>query len=242
VDRVVCQVAVTQLAEVALQLVRRELLKRIGLAGAQVPGHLLPVPLDRARAAAHHLELQQPLPHERLQTVVAGFSVPAGPRAVRRRRLLTAVDDPGPMRPHHARSAARIAEARAAPPAERGGHPHGLRKPRRSWALFQHLCSSSATPCRPVSRAAETTETGPDEATPIGGPSSPDQEPALAVGRHWLAEHEPVQLQRLGVGLQVLGLPATQNEITGPGLTAQVPRHWRALRPVSVADVTGGIR
>jgi hypothetical protein len=93
VNRVIGQAPVAEIAKVPLQLVGGELAERLSLAGLQVPGHLLPVPLDRARTSAHHPELQQPLPQQDLEAEVVRLVKASGLRP-EWRLLLPVVVDP----------------------------------------------------------------------------------------------------------------------------------------------------
>lgn len=124
-DRVIGQVAVAELAKVPLQLVSGELTERLRQTGVQVPGHLLPVPLDRAWASAHRPELQQPLPHQGLEAEVVGRVMASG-LSLTRRRLLPVIVDRDAGRHVQAGPAADVAQSQARPPGARLRYPNGF--------------------------------------------------------------------------------------------------------------------
>lgn len=81
-----------KVAKVPLQFVSGELAQRLRLAGLYVP-HLLSVPLDRAWAAAHHPEFEQPLPHQRPEAEVVRL-VMASALSLQQGRLLPVLVNP----------------------------------------------------------------------------------------------------------------------------------------------------
>src|SRR5438445_1586668 len=132
--------------------------------------HVLPVPVDGLRAAAQHLQVQQPFAHQRLKPCLR-MAVDSGRHRCAGRRLLGILGDAKrteqPLR-HGTRPPRQAAVSADPQKPERFlqwsgglGHPSGLRKTQWFWTFSRHLHLSFSAAWRLLNSARKTPKTGP---------------------------------------------------------------------------------